>query len=142
MDEIEKKTTVEALNGIVPTEVCDELFDIYATPTEAGKYQYQEAIICKIVAGNILQHSQKFQIEEFLQTCQNVLPEQMKMQESYLDGIGVIDRESATPCVRGLLEENLPTSLLERLRALFLTKEKWSLEQILPYIEYVKSSVY
>lgn len=135
LDEIDRKITVEALDGIVPKEVCQELFDIYTISTEPGKHKYQEAIICKIVAGNILQHSQKFQIEEFLQTCQSTLPDQMIMLESYLDGIGIIDRESATPCVRGLLEENLPTSLLDRLKVLFKTKEKWNLEQISPYIE-------
>ena len=136
LNEIDKEATIEALNGIVPFEVCNELFALYTTSNEVnGKYQYHEAIICKIIAGNILQHSRKFQIEEFLQVCQDALPDKMVMEERYLDGIGIIDRESAVPSVRGLLEENLPISLLDRLKVLFQTKEKWSLDQITPYIE-------
>lgn len=57
------------------------------------------------------------------------------MQESYLRGIGIIDRESTVPCVRSLIETNLSTNLLERLKVLFSTKERWTLDQIEPYIE-------
>lgn len=57
-------------------------------------------------------------------------------QESYLSGIGIIDRESAVPCVRSLIESNLSVNLADRMKMLFGTKEKWTLEQIQPYIEY------
>lgn len=58
------------------------------------------------------------------------------IQEAYLRGIGIIDRDSpSVPCVRSLIECNLSTNLLNRLKVLFRTKEKWTLDQIEPYIE-------
>lgn len=57
-------------------------------------------------------------------------------QENYLRGIGIIDRESSVPCVRSLIETNLSVNLLERMKVLFSVKEKWTLSQIEPYIEY------
>lgn len=59
-----------------------------------------------------------------------------KKQEKYLCGIGIVDRESKPTCVRALLEINLSTNLMERLKILFNLKEKWTLHQIEPYIEY------
>lgn len=56
-------------------------------------------------------------------------------QESFLSGIGIIDRDSNVPCVRSLLETNLSTNLSDRLQVLFATKKKWTLEEIQPYIE-------
>lgn len=56
-------------------------------------------------------------------------------QESYLRGIGIIDREATVPCVRSLIETNLSTSLPDRLKVLFSAQERWTLEQIEPYIE-------
>jgi sister chromatid cohesion protein DCC1 len=50
-----------------------------------------------------------------------------------------VDRESTSPSVQALHEENLSTNLPDRLRFLFKTKEKWSAEQIQPYIEYFTS---
>jgi sister chromatid cohesion protein DCC1 len=38
-----------------------------------------------------------------------------------------------------LYEENLSTNLGDRLKFLFKTKEKWSADQIQPYIEYFTS---
>lgn len=56
-------------------------------------------------------------------------------QESYLTGIGIIDRESMVPCVRALIETNLSINLSDRMKVLFATKVKWTLDEIQPYIE-------
>lgn len=46
----------------------------------------------------------------------------MQVDEKHLRGLGVIDKESTTPCVRSLAEDNLPTNIHERLKVLFKTK--------------------
>lgn len=56
-------------------------------------------------------------------------------QEKYLRGIGIVDKDSTPPCVRALNEINLSTKLMDRLKVLFKTKERWTLEEIEPYIE-------
>lgn len=59
-----------------------------------------------------------------------------QLQDSYLKGIGIIDRSVANvPCVRTLIEQNLTTSLIDRLKILFKTKERWTLDELEPYIE-------
>lgn len=56
-------------------------------------------------------------------------------QEKYLQGIGIIDRQSKSPCIRSLVESTLPTNILDRLKTLFSTKDKWTLDEIEPYIQ-------
>lgn len=135
-DEVDKHTTVEALDGICPLEIVDGLFDIYTEPGKPNFFKYKEDSVCRIVAQNMLQLGQKFHVDEFLSIWQEALPEGMNFDEKYLSGIGIIDRESKPQCVLALNEINLSTNLSERLKILFKTKEKWTLEQIGPYIEY------
>lgn len=136
LNEVDKDETIQALNGIIPDEVTQEMFDFYTGEVqETSKFSYNEAMACRIIAQNVLQEGLKFHIDEFLETCQSALPDGMQMQESYLDGIAVIDRDCQAPNIRGLFEENLPMNLADRLRHLFKTKERWTLQQIAPYVE-------
>ncbi len=136
LDEIDREETVDAVSTIFPREVCEAVFDYYTEQIiETGKYRYIEEMVCRIIAQNVLQEGLKFHIDEFLETCQQGLPTGMQMDESFLGGIGVVDREAAQPSVRGLFEENMPTNLMERFQILFRTKEKWTLQQISPYVE-------
>lgn len=136
LDEVDRSETVAALDGIFPDEITQAVFDYYTEKVpESGKFCYREDMVCRIIAQNVLQEGLKFHIDEFIETCQGALTEGMQMKESYLSGIGIIDRESQMPNVRGLFEENMPLNLTDRLQFLFKTKEKWTLEQITPYVE-------
>nr|XP_029712894.1 sister chromatid cohesion protein DCC1-like [Aedes albopictus] len=137
LDEIDKDVSLESLQGIVPFEVAEGVFDIYTEKSERvpGRFKYREDLVCSLFAEKILQQGLKFQIDDFLTTWQETLPEGFTVDERYLRGIGIIDREGNVPCVRGLNEADLPTNLLVRLVTLFKTKERWNLEQIEPYIE-------
>lgn len=58
------------------------------------------------------------------------------LQESFLRGIGIFDRSVANvPCVRTLIEQHLTINLIDRLKVLFKTRERWTLDEIEPYIE-------
>jgi sister chromatid cohesion protein DCC1 len=135
LDEVDRKETIEALDGLVPVEICEAVFDYYSIPLDTGKFRYKEEMVCRIIAQNVLQEGLKFHIDEFLDTCQEGLPNGMQMDETYLGGIGVVDRDSVTPSVRGLFEENMPMNLMERFQIIFKIKEKWTKEQISPYVE-------
>lgn len=136
LDEVSKSETLTALDGVIPTEVMEAMFDYYTEKIpETGKYRYNEEMVCRIIAQNVLQEGLKFHIDEFMEVCQGGLPEGMQMDENYLHGIGVVDRESQIPSIKGLFEENLPLNLHDRLRCLFKAKEKWTIHQISPYME-------
>lgn len=124
-------------------------------------FTYREDLVCRAIAQNVLHQGAKFHYNDFMDTWQNALPDgfQVKVrgsqcalhficqtftdgshsslfQEIYLRGIGIVDRSVANvPCVRTLIEENLTTSLIDRLKVLFKTRERWTLDEIEPYIE-------
>ena len=136
LNEVDRDETIKALEEIVPKEILEASFDFYTEKVpETAKYHFNESLVCRIIAQNVLQEGLKFHIEEFLETCQSALPDGLEMKETYLAGIGVIDRESQQPSVRGLFEENMPLTLSDRLKVLFKAKERWTLQQITPYVE-------
>lgn len=136
LDSVERSESIAALEGIIPDGITHAVFDYYTEKIPAtGKYRYKVEMVCRIIAQNVLQEGLKFHIDEFLETCQSALPEGMIMEESYLAGLGIIDRESQTPSISGLFEENMPMVLSERLLILFKSKPKWTLQEISPYIE-------
>lgn len=136
LDSIDRDVTIEALEGIVPKEITENIFKFYTEPSNASdKFHYREDLVSRIVAQNVLIDDLKFHINEFLDTCQSALPEGMEMNEKYLHGLAVIDRDTRQPWIRGLFEENLPMNLSERLNILFKQKSRWTFEHIAPYVE-------
>ncbi|XP_030375154.1 sister chromatid cohesion protein DCC1 [Scaptodrosophila lebanonensis] len=137
LDEVQREETIAALEGIAPESIVAGLFDIYTVPSVRcpEKFKYQEELVARIVAQNILQPGLRFRNEEFMSTWQDALPEGMTCRIEYLRGLGICDKEGAQPCIRSLAEEHLPTTIHERMRALFKTKRKWTLEEMEPYIE-------
>lgn len=137
LDEVEREETINALEGIAPKQIVEGLFDIYTVPTEGkdNRYTYKEELVARIVAQNILQPGLKFRVDEFLSTWQEAVPEGMKCEEKYLRGLGIFDKDGAVPCIRSLSEDNLPLNIHERMRILFKTKSKWTLDEIETYIE-------
>ncbi|KAH8279473.1 hypothetical protein KR026_010896, partial [Drosophila bipectinata] len=137
LDEVEREETITSLNGIAPEEVVAGLFDIYTVPSERcpDKFQYQESLVARIVAQNILQPGLRFRNEEFMRTWQEALPEGMVCDLKYLRGLGICDKEGAQSCIRSLAEEQLPTNINDRMKSLFKAKQKWTLNEMEPYIE-------
>ncbi|KAM7342859.1 sister chromatid cohesion protein DCC1 [Cochliomyia hominivorax] len=137
LDEVEREETITALDGIAPKEIVEGLFDLYTVPTEGkgNRFTYKEELVARIVAQNILQPGLKFRVDEFLSTWQEALPEGMKCEEKYLKGLGIFDKDGPVPCIRSLAEDNLPLNIHDRMRLLFKTKPKWTLDDIEPYIQ-------
>jgi sister chromatid cohesion protein DCC1 len=135
LDEIDREVTIDALEGIVPREITKNIFKFYTDSSAGDKFRYREDLVARIVARNVLIDNLKFHINEFLETCQSALPEGMEMNEKYLHGLAVIDRDSRQPWIRGLFEENLPMILSDRLNVLFKEKARWTFEHIAPYVE-------
>ncbi|KAL5288164.1 DSCC1 family protein [Megaselia abdita] len=140
LEHIDRNSTYKSLVGIAPKEIVEGLFEIYTTHSEIiGKYKYREDLVARIVAQNILQPGLKFHIDEFMSTWQEALPEGMSVDESYLRGLGVIDRESSSPYIKSLAAENMPTDIYERLKMLFKIKARWTLDEMSPYMEYFET---
>uniref|UniRef100_W8C0T7 Sister chromatid cohesion protein DCC1 n=2 Tax=Ceratitis capitata TaxID=7213 RepID=W8C0T7_CERCA len=137
LDEVEYEETIAAMEGISPAEIVKGLFHIYTEPTvnKKGKFTYKEDLVARIIAQNILQPELKFRKDEFMNTWQEAMPEGMNCKEKYLHGLGIVDKEGNTTCIRSLVEELLPSNIHDRMRILFKTKSRWTKEEMEPYIE-------
>ncbi|XP_055838412.1 sister chromatid cohesion protein DCC1 [Episyrphus balteatus] len=137
LNEVDKVETIAALEEIVPKQIVEGIFNIYAQPVEnSDKFEYNEELLARIVALNILKPGLKFRVQEFMSTWQSALVEGLDVHEKYLRGIGIIDKESKPPCVRSLNEENITTNIHDRIDLLFKMKTRWTIEEIEPYLEY------
>lgn len=92
LDGVERAETVRALTGIVPAAVVAGLFDVYAVRADGAaaagedRWRYDERMVCRIVAANILQQGLKFHVSDFITAWQDELPEGMMIDVSVLVG--------------------------------------------------------
>ncbi|XP_063707359.1 sister chromatid cohesion protein DCC1 [Culicoides brevitarsis] len=137
LDEIDEEVTIASLEGLAPEDVVTGLFNVYTEKSEKeGFFKYKEDAVSKILLMNILKPGLKFEYGEFMETWMNAMPEGMSINENVLKGIGIIDKTGNQEVVKSLNEEDMPTNIHDRLKILFRTKERWSLDEIEPYIEY------
>lgn len=59
----------------------------------------------------------------------------MKTDLKYLDGISLVDRTSKPEVIWYFAESDLPEDIQERFTVLFETREKWTLNEIRPFVE-------
>lgn len=140
LNEIDKNETIASLEDIVPKLILEKLFNLYTEPSEIIDdnkqfYRYKETDVCRFLAEALLKSTGKLNLMDFMQAWKESVPEGMLADESMLNGLAVIDTETKPNCVWLLYEENLPETITERFRVLFQAKERWTKEQIIPYIE-------
>lgn len=68
----------------------------------------------------------------------------MEPKEAYLSGIALVtwNRSTLKKEIRSFSETDLSKNIIERFNELFKVKNKWTVEEITPYIKYVKKLVY
>jgi len=59
----------------------------------------------------------------------------MQTSEKYLEGMALMDRNSKPEVIWYFSETDLPEDINERIRILFQTREKWTLDEIRPYVQ-------
>lgn len=139
LDEIDYEETMNALSDLIPTNVLNSMFDLY---TEESKiidglqlFRYNEEKVCKFFAQVLLSSAGKFNLNEFLQAWKESVPEGMIATESMLHGIAIVDRKSSPNVIWAFEEKDLPETINERFQVLFQAKEKWTVNEISPYIQ-------
>ena len=160
---IPKLTIVEALKEVEPDFVISQVFDFYFHPATVDLGAQEEHLkhdenplmnyvadknsICNFYGNFILATSPKFQLEEFKSMWQKAVPggdEQdiyknelgdpiFKTNLNQLNGTALVDYENSE--IKLFPEWKLPTDIQERLQVLFDEREKWTLEDISPYIK-------
>ncbi|KAI4582207.1 hypothetical protein MJG53_020795 [Ovis ammon polii x Ovis aries] len=91
--------------------------------------------ICRATAQMLLQNAVKFNLAEFQEVWQQSVPEGMTTRLDQLQGLALVDRQSRPEIIFLLKVEDLPEGDQERFSSLFSLREKWTEEDIAPYIQ-------
>uniref|UniRef100_A0AAQ6IBU5 Sister chromatid cohesion protein DCC1 n=1 Tax=Anabas testudineus TaxID=64144 RepID=A0AAQ6IBU5_ANATE len=134
------ETCLEELSPLEPKEMIEHCLNSYGKRfTENGKvfYALDEDKVCQGMALMLLQNAIKFNLREFQEVWQQSVPEGMGTRLDQLKSVALVDRASRPETICLLRVEDLPEDTLERFNHLFTLREKWTEEDITPYIQLV-----
>ncbi|KAK4315020.1 hypothetical protein Pmani_013724 [Petrolisthes manimaculis] len=140
LDCVPYKESVEILSELEPRAVMVQCFEYYLAPTdnenESGDalYTLQDDKICRLCAEVLLKSADKYNLNEFLSIWQQSVPEGLTTNMSQLEGLALVDRSGSADAISYFPVSSLPSGIQERFNCLFETREKWSIEEIRPYI--------
>uniref|UniRef100_A0A8C9TYS9 Sister chromatid cohesion protein DCC1 n=1 Tax=Scleropages formosus TaxID=113540 RepID=A0A8C9TYS9_SCLFO len=97
-------------------------------------FALDEEKVCQAMAQMLLQNAVKFNLAEFLEVWQQSVPEGMTTRLDQLRSLALVDRTSRPETISLLRVEDLPEDTQERFNFLFSMREKWSEDDIVPYI--------
>ncbi|XP_075747350.1 sister chromatid cohesion protein DCC1 [Rhipicephalus microplus] len=136
LDKIPAGDVVDKVSELEPREIVAEVFRRCTTPNIDDEfYTLNGDIICKATADVLLRSVEKFNLSEFLEVWQNSVPEGVQTNIKQLEGLALTDRTSTPHCIYLFDKWDLPDDANERFDTLFRTKERWTLDEIKPYIE-------
>ncbi|XP_063989780.1 sister chromatid cohesion protein DCC1 isoform X3 [Diachasmimorpha longicaudata] len=141
-DEIDKEETFEALEELIPRAVFDLIFTKYTTASAKKStenrllYAYETENVCQLLAKVLLAASPRNAYDKFMEAWRIGVPETMKPKERYLNGLAVIEynRERGRKEIVAFPESSLAEEIQERFNQLFQAKDKWTIDEIAPYI--------
>lgn len=140
---------MQTLEELFPRAVLDHVLKCYADKSKSDKmdedddrmeidtefYNLNEDKVCRFFAEQILKHSKgKFNYQDFTNTWQQTVPPTMKTMDYQLEGMALIDKNSQLETISYFSIDDLPEDVGDRFDELFKTKEKWTLQEISPYI--------
>ncbi|XP_071509670.1 sister chromatid cohesion protein DCC1-like [Diadema antillarum] len=137
-DEVPVEETLATLESLEPRCIISHCLKCYGEEKQGPKgalCSLDTDKICQLFAEMLLRPADKFNLSEFLEVWQQSVPEGMVTTEQQLKGLALIDRSSSPAVTWYYPVSALPEDEKERFNMLFKTKEKWTLDEITPYIE-------
>ncbi|XP_027867550.1 sister chromatid cohesion protein DCC1 [Xiphophorus couchianus] len=131
-------TSLEELAPLEPREMIEHCLNCYGKRyIESGEvfYALHEDRVCWGLALMLLQNAVKFNLKEFQDVWQQSVPEGMTTRLEQLKGVALVDRTSRPETISLLRVEDLPEDTVERFNHLFSLREKWTEDDITPYIQ-------
>ncbi|TKS81848.1 Sister chromatid cohesion protein DCC1 [Collichthys lucidus] len=132
------ETSLEELAPLEPKEMIEHCLNSYGKRyTENDKifYALDEDKVCRGLALLLLQNAVKFNLREFQEVWQQSVPEGMSTRLDQLKSVALVDRTSRPETICLLRVEDLPEDTQERFNHLFSLREKWTEDDITPYIQ-------
>ncbi|XP_076655799.1 sister chromatid cohesion protein DCC1 [Halictus rubicundus] len=142
LDQVDKEATYESLKEFFPKSVFDVLFAKYTEASSKSKqdgtplYRYIEEKCCKTVAQILLNSSTVTEQKQFMKSWHRSTPEKMEPKEEYLSGVALVMVNGFTlkKEVVSFLDADLSNNINERFNELFKMKDKWTMQEIAPYV--------
>lgn len=131
-------TCLEELSPLEPREMIEHCLNCYGTRFVENNevfFALNEDKVCRGLALILLHNAVKFNLREFQEVWQQSVPEGMSTRLDQLKSFSLIDRASRPETICLLRVEDLPEDTLERFNHLFTLREKWTEEDITPYIQ-------
>nr|XP_040020294.1 sister chromatid cohesion protein DCC1 [Gasterosteus aculeatus aculeatus] len=132
------QTSLDELAPLEPKEMIEHCLDCYGkrfTENDNVFYALHEDKVCQSTALLLLQNAVKFNLREFQEVWQQSVPEGMSTRLEQLKSVALVDRASRPETICLLRVEDLSEDTLERFNHLFTIREKWTEEDITPYIQ-------
>ncbi|KOC69042.1 Sister chromatid cohesion protein DCC1, partial [Habropoda laboriosa] len=138
LNEVDKEITYESLKEFIVKPVFDILFTKYTEVSDKSKtdgtllFRYNEEQCCKSLAKVLLSASPVTEYKQFMESwCI-----EMKPKEEYLRGIALVTWNNSflKKEVVSFPEIDLPKNINQRFNYLFKAKDKWTVQEISPYI--------
>uniref|UniRef100_A0A3Q3QFE4 Sister chromatid cohesion protein DCC1 n=1 Tax=Monopterus albus TaxID=43700 RepID=A0A3Q3QFE4_MONAL len=132
------QTSLEELAPLEPKEMIEHCLNCYGkryTENDEVFYALSEDKVCRGIALLLLQNAVKFSLKEFQEVWQQSVPEGMSTRLEQLKSVALVDRTSHPESICLLRVEDLPEDTSERFSHLFRLREKWTEEDITPYIQ-------
>ncbi|KAM8871182.1 sister chromatid cohesion protein DCC1 [Spinachia spinachia] len=132
------QTSLEELAPLEPKEMIEHCLDSYGKRFIGNDhvfYALDEDKVCQSTALLLLQNAVKFNLREFQEVWQQSVPEGMSTRLDQLKSVALVDRASRPETICLLRVEDLSEDTLERFNHLFTIREKWTEEDITPYIQ-------
>lgn len=132
------RVSLDELQPLEPREMIEHCLNCYGrryTDNDEVWYALDQDGVCRATAAMLLQNASKFHLAEFLEVWQQSVPEGMGTRLDQLRGLALLDRSSRPETISMLRVEDLPEDTLERFNHLFTMREKWTEDDIAPYIQ-------
>ncbi|XP_037658950.1 sister chromatid cohesion protein DCC1 isoform X2 [Choloepus didactylus] len=129
---------LQELGPLEPEEMIEHCLKCYGKKyIDKGEVYFELSAdkICRATAQMLLQNAVKFNLAEFQEVWQQSVPEGMITRLDQLKGLALVDRHSRPEIIFLLKVDDLPEDTQERFNSLFSLREKWTEEDIAPYIQ-------
>jgi len=134
-DLVHKIETVEALSELVNEEIVSQVFDLYCDKLESDDFKLNREKVSRFFGDFLLAANSGYVLPEFLEMWQKAVPEGVETNIDQLSGLVLVDNEKSPPIIKRFSEEDLPCNIIDRLGILFSARERWTLNEISPFIE-------
>uniref|UniRef100_A0A3B4BIG8 Sister chromatid cohesion protein DCC1 n=1 Tax=Periophthalmus magnuspinnatus TaxID=409849 RepID=A0A3B4BIG8_9GOBI len=129
---------LEELAPLEPKEMIEHCLNCYGHryfENDKILYSLYEDKVCRALALLLLQNAVKFNLKEFQDVWQQSVPDGMSTSLDQLKSVALVDRTSRPETICLLRVEDLPEDTQERFNHLFTLREKWTEDDITPYIQ-------